>query len=357
MKSLYIVSNTPYSGKFVVSLGLVSRLIYDGWEVGYVKPIGNMPIKVKNKETDEEAYYLNRSLGLNEPLEVISPIVLSEKLRQDIFKGTKELDFPKILKEAFAKASKGKNVMVIDGTDTATDGKLFGLSTLDVVKKFKPKVLMVTHFREDWVVDHILMAKEFYGENFIGVVFNNVGKEQKERLQKVIIPFLKTHEINSLGIILEDKTLQSISVAEVVSFLDGKILTANSHLDDLIEHFTIGAMNVDSALKYFRLSLNKAVITGGDRADIQLAALETSTKCLILTGNLYPSSMILTKAEEMGVPVILVKHSTLEATELINKAMAKLKIRDERKLRRAQRIVNHDLDFNLLYKQLNLTKG
>ena len=36
----------------------------------------------------------------------------------------------------------------------------------------------------------------------------------------------------------------------------------------------VGAMSVESALSYFRRKPNKAVITGGDRADIQLAALE-----------------------------------------------------------------------------------
>lgn len=49
----------------------------------------------------------------------------------------------------------------------------------------------------------------------------------------------------------------------------------------MVEHLMIGAMDVDSALTYFRRKPNKAVITGGDRPDIQLAALETSTKCTI----------------------------------------------------------------------------
>ena len=58
-------------------------------------------------------------------------------------------------------------------------------------------------------------------------------------------------------------------------------------------------------MTYFRRKPNKAVITGGDRADIQLAALETSTRCLILTGNLYPSPAVLNRAEELCVPVLL----------------------------------------------------
>jgi len=59
----------------------------------------------------------------------------------------------------------------------------------------------------------------------------------------------------------------------------------------------VGAMNVDSALAHFRRQPNKAVITGGDRPDIQLAALETSTRCLILTGNLPPNPLIIGRAK------------------------------------------------------------
>ena len=45
-------------------------------------------------------------------------------------------------------------------------------------------------------------------------------------------------------------------------------------------------------------------------ADIQLAALETSTSCLILTGNIYPSPSVLNRAEELCVPVLLTKLDT-----------------------------------------------
>jgi BioD-like phosphotransacetylase family protein len=39
----------------------------------------------------------------------------------------------------------------------------------------------------------------------------------------------------------------------------------------------VGAMSAENALSYFRRKAHKVVITGGDRPDIQLAALETST--------------------------------------------------------------------------------
>jgi len=76
-------------------------------------------------------------------------------------------------------------------------------------------------------------------------------------------------------------------------------------------------MTAEAALSRFRKQINKAVITGGDRTDIQLAALETSTTCLILTGNLHPSPLIVKQAEEFGVAILLVPLNTIETVETV----------------------------------------
>ena len=74
------------------------------------------------------------------------------------------------------------------------------------------------------------------------------------------------------------------------------------------------------------------MITGGDRPDIQLAALETSTKCLILTGNLHPSPIILNRAEELGVPMILVGQDTMTAMQTIEKFFGRSRFHQIKKL-------------------------
>ena len=77
-------------------------------------------------------------------------------------------------------------------------------------------------------------------------------------------------------------------MAEFYDILGGEILAAHDHLHLPVEDVVIGAMTTAGALTYLRRAANKAVILGGDRADLALAALETSTSVLILTGGLYP---------------------------------------------------------------------
>ena len=64
-----------------------------------------------------------------------------------------------------------------------------------------------------------------------------------------------------------------------------------------------------------RRAPNKVVVTGSDRTDMVLTALETSTSAIILTGGFYPDIQILSRAEEKGVPVILVHEDTFNTLE------------------------------------------
>jgi BioD-like phosphotransacetylase family protein len=125
-------------------------------------------------------------------------------------------------------------------------------------------------------------------------------------------------------------------------------------VEELVEHFSVGAMSADSALRYFRRTPNKAVITGGDRADIQMAALETATRCLLLTGGLHPDSRILSRAQELGVPILSTQEDTLTTVERIEQVLGKLRVREAKKIDRAVEIAEKNLDLARLDKALGI---
>jgi BioD-like phosphotransacetylase family protein len=116
----------------------------------------------------------------------------------------------------------------------------------------------------------------------------------------------------------------------------------------------VGAMSVESALSYFRRQPNKAVITGGDRADIQLAALDTSTRCLILTGNLYPSPVVLNRADELGIPVLLADMDTLSAIDVVEGYVGRGRVQQPQKIDRFGALLTEHLDFAALDADLGL---
>jgi len=136
--------------------------------------------------------------------------------------------------------------------------------------------------------------------------------------------------------------------------LEGTILSALQKQDELVESFMLGAMGHELALRFFRTKTDKAVITGGDRADIQLAALETDTRCLILTGNFSPSTIVVGRAEELGVPIVLVKYDTLTTVEKLNEILGHSGFHEFKKLDKIMQITR---DFINLDEILSVAKS
>jgi BioD-like phosphotransacetylase family protein len=326
----------------------------DGFDVGYMKPVSTTARRTEGRVADEDALFMAEALGLREALDVISPVTLLPHQVERILSGEDRTDYAARLSKAFKEASQDKQAMLLEGGASVTEGSLVGLPATKVSQLLRAPALVVTKYASDLVVDEVLGARVLHGEAMIGAVINAVPRQRMRFVQEVVKPFLEQRGVEVFGILPQERLLLSISVNELADCLMGEILCRVDRADELVEYLMVGAMSVDSALTYFRRKPNKAVITGGDRPDIQLAALETSTKCLILTGNLRPSPIIMARAEEVGVPMILVKQDTLTAVEIIEQSFGKTRFHQEKKVQRFQEMMEERFDFEGLYVTMGL---
>ena len=157
-----------------------------------------------------------------------------------------------------------------------------------------------------------------------------------------------------MGLIPQDRILNSISVREIAKRLNAEVLCCSEHLDWMVETLSIGAMNVNSALGYFRQRENMAVVTGGDRTELQMAALETSTHCLILTGRIPPKELIIERAESLEIPVLSVDTDTLTTVEVVDSAFGKVPLQEEIKVKQIKNLMKQHFDIDRLLKYLGL---
>jgi BioD-like phosphotransacetylase family protein len=153
----------------------------------------------------------------------------------------------------------------------------------------------------------------------------------------------------------QSDVLRSVSVRELVHQLHADVLCCNDRLDLMVESLAIGAMNVNSAVKYFRKRRNMAVVTGGDRVEIQQAALETSTQCLILTGKMPPAPFILSRAEELEIPILSVDLDTLTTVEIVDRAFGQVRVNEPIKVNFIRHIMAEHFDVERLLDLLGLS--
>ncbi|MHB8761821.1 MAG: phosphotransacetylase family protein [Coriobacteriia bacterium] len=355
MRTMIITSTKPYIGKSGLAVALVTYLADQGLDVGYFKPYGTMPVTVEGLATDEDALYVNRILRRPSDLADVCPVVRSPGLIDTVLStGSSPMGTAEVL-SAFGRCAEDRDVMIVEGPTEPSQGACVGLHAHAVADLLEAPVLLVDRPRVTDLPEDALWVCEQLRDRLGGVVFNGIDESGLAIARRRVAPFLEKRGIAVFGAIEHDPALGSVTVAEIVDALGGTVLTAPDRLTDAVESYMVGAMGQDAALRFFRRKVNKAVITGGDRADVQLAALATSTRCIVLTGNQVPGAAVLSRAEELGVPMMLVDTDTLTAVERMETLLGRVHLHDPEKAARIRALFERDIDVSRLLAAFGLS--
>ena len=355
--NLYITGVTKDTvGKTALCLGLALNFRDQGFKVGYFKPIGWKASLHEGKYVDSDAALMKYALEMEEDLEVINPIHL-DYYHLEICKEMKIDELISSIRRCYQKISEDKDIVIIESLRQPCLCFSFNMSAIDIAKMLNSTILFVSSTCEDEGVDEILYEARMFrneGLDCSGVVFNCVRRFIEERVNSIITPLLKEHKLNIWGKLPHSPSITAPTVQEIMEALNGKVLAGQKNLSKLVENILIGAMSPESAVKYFRKAPRKAVITGGDRPDIALTAMETDTSALILTGNLYPDVRVLAKAEEKEIPVILVPYDTFSTVKRIREVTGKIKAGDDKRIRITKSLVDRYIDWKGILSYLGL---
>lgn len=355
MTSILISSSEKYSGKTSLCTGIGMILRDMGFSVGYMKPIGNLLLDVDGVLCDEDSEQIRRIFDLKDPSSRITPILLTENLINDALNDAKK-DLDTTLLNAYSTISEGKDVMLIEGAGGIGSGVMYDLSDPQIASILDTKILLITRYDSVFAVDRILCDIELLPDPdmLAGVILNEVDASQMEQVSEMVVPFLEKRGINVFGMIPQDPTLRSVTISEIVEDLRADVLAGADRLEGLVEHYLVGAMEVNSAIKYFRRTPNSVVITGGDRSDIQMAAIEARIRCLVLTGNLRPSEAVLGSAEEANIPIILVRGDTMSTIERMERLIGHARIKQSVKLDRMVELIKDNVDVDKLISVMDI---
>src|SRR5512136_888799 len=355
MANLYVTSAETFSGKSALCIGLGVRFRADGLKAGYMKPV-NVNCRLREGlPYDDDVTFARQIFDMPEPPTLIGPVALTPAKLEQQLRGPETAYEPRFM-EAFKQLAASRDVMVLEGGRSWREGYVAGLTARRVVALAQAQVLIVLKHEETLLADRALAAQDYFGPALMGVVINETPRAHMDDMREIVEPYLKRHGLPVLGVLPKDPLLAAPTVAELAEGLHAEILSGADKTGELVEHMLVGAMSAETALTYFRRQANKAVITGGDRADIQLAALETSTRCLILTGNLYPSPVVLNRADELGVPVLLADMDTLRAIEVVEGYLGRGRVQQPQKVDRFVKLLTEHLNFAVLYEGLGLKK-
>ena len=347
MAALYITS-TESSGKTTLGASLGRKLIQHGTKVGFMIPV--RIVEDGNQASCADATFYKDAFSLIEPEESICPVRLSRgELSKTLSEEPSKLT--QNIKQAYQKISSGKDIVIMEGLGNVSD-KISTAVCYAIADAIGAGVIVILNYDASSAVAHVVaMNKKI---KLLGVVANLVPNSKIEKVKKQMVDSLGKAGIKLLGVLPEVRGLLGVTVGELAGALGGDIISSSDKTEELVENIMVGAMTVDSGLTYFNRKENKAVVIRGQRLDMQLAALQTPTKCLIITNGGKPSPSIVAQAQEKQVPIITVKQDTAATIDGIEKALAEASFRNPQKLEIFDKVLGNYFDFETFYSLLGL---
>jgi uncharacterized protein len=356
MATLYVASTETFVGKSATCVGLLDRARRDGFTAGYMKPVSVSVMRTEDAVLDEDAVFIRQHFGLTDPLDTIAPVLVTQRVVEGIIRG-QTVDYAKRLRESYVAISRDKDFVVLEGANHWAEGSLVDLSADQVSDILQAPVLLISRYRATTTLDAILAVQRYMGDRLLGVLINGVEEPQMDFVRSRMAPFLEARGIAVFAILTQDPQLAGVTVTDLHEHLGGQLIGNPAWGDKLVEHLLIGAMGAEAALSHFRRRTNKAVFTGGDRVDLQLAALETSTSALVLTGNIRPAPTVIDRAEERQVPIILTADDTLTTVERAENIFGHIRFKQAAKIARFTSLLDQSFDFMRLYDELGIVVG
>lgn len=359
-KSIYITTIEPNSGKSLVSLGLLRMMLNKSSKVGYFRPIIN---KGENSPYDNHTYtaikYFNLDMKYEdcfayEQNEIVA--LLGEGKTDEVIQNI--IEKHKKLEEIY-------DYVLIEGTDFSGVG---GFTEVDVnlmiAKNLGVPVLIVGagngKKKKEFINTMALTYKSFIKKevDVIGLIANKIEKDELDYISKGLQE--KIPKSVHVDVIPKIEFLAYPTVKEVVEILQGKVLFGSQFLNNSIESFSTGAMQLRNYLT--RIQENSLVITPGDRADIILGALQANASTnypkisgIILTGNLLPEDSILKLIDgvQATVPIIAVEGGTFDISNKIGGVNPKIYATNRKKILLALDTFDTYVDVNRLSSNLS----
>jgi phosphate acetyltransferase len=324
MKSIYIATGEPESGKSIITLGLMRMLLGKTKKVGYFRPIiDDFHTEEKDNHIDTVLSHFDLNMEYNECYAVTGSEVIHKKTN-----GKEDEIIDKII-EKYKALEDRFDFILVEGTDFSGEGIFVELDINVLIAKNLGIPAIIVGSGKDKSIDELVSNLHLAHDSFVekdvevlALIANKVDFEKIDIIKHSIAQDLsKDVFINAIPFI---KNLNNPTIKEITDEIQADILLGKKHINNQVGSFAIGAMQLRNFVTH--LKDNCLVITPGDRADIILSSLQASISDnypkisgIILTGGIIPEEPILKliKGLKEIVPLLSVKKGTFEIANKI----------------------------------------
>ena len=337
-----MASTSKEAGKTSLVVGLAKAL---NKKIGYIKPFGDRLLYQKKRLWDYDSALVTNVLGLDEAPEDMSLGFAHSKL-QFMYDETSTKEK---LQETINNVSEGKDIIFIEGGKNLSYGRSVHLDPLTVARSTGAQLVLVFSGSDEAIIDDITFFTKCVNTqdvDFLGVIINKI--KDVENFKELHLDTFNELGAKILGIIPYKKELTHFSMEYLNQSLTAKILAGENGLQNKVEHVFVGAMSAAQVIKRPLWALdNKLIITPGDRPDMILAALDSSTAGIVLTNSILPSDPIIeSRANMANIPLLLVSTDTFATAKHIDDMEIMFTKDETDKINLLEQLVEENVDLN-----------
>lgn len=359
---LFVAATQQNDGKTTVALGLFAALRKRLGRIGFIKPVGQRFVDVEGKQIDEDSVLIDQTFGVQTPLEAMSPIAVEPDFTRRYIENQNNEMLVRRIQNSFDRAAWEKDFVIVEGTGHAGVGSVFDLSNARVAKLLESKVLLVVRGGIGRSIDEVALNKALFdreGVELVGVVLNKIMGEKFDYVRDFAQRGLARLGIDLLGAIPDEPLLANATLGQICKTIKGNFLNAKAKSRRRVQKVVIGAMNSTHVMEYFKPGT--LVITPGDREDVILAALSTSTLSelngqsiagLVLSGNLIPHQSVLDLLTNSDVPTIASPLDSYSVANGIHSMTVKTLPGDVEKIDKIQALIERFVEVDRLIEKL-----
>ncbi|MXO34535.1 phosphate acetyltransferase [Apibacter sp. B3889] len=360
-RSVYVAATCPYSGKSLISLGILQMVMRRTPNIGYFRPIiDDLDDGIKDNHIETMISYFN----LNQSYEDAYAFTKSEII--DLQNSGRLNEAYDSIIQKYKALEDRFDFVLIDGTDISAGSTSLEYDLNVIIAKSLniPVVLVV---KDSFKNSHDL-AKNISLElnNFlkkdnkvIAVIVNKCDKDIEEVITK---SKKRIGDSVLLSIIPNDKPLSFPTLKEVADVLGAKVLHGSENLNRSITKFMIGGMLLSQFINY--VEEDCVVILPGDRSDLIVGTLLSNLSNfkrisgIILTAGIGPDASIMKMIDgsSVNMPIMLVDMGTFEAATAIDNIKSTIYPENTAKIKRNIDLFEQYVDVPELDKRISSFK-
>ena len=357
-KSIYIITPDSYSGKILVSLGIMQTIIRNTPNVAYFKPIleraddnhiSTMISQFNLNMKYEEAFAYTRDQAITlknqgKISEVYDTIINKYKALEERF------DF-----------------VLVEGVDLAKESSTFDFNfDISIIRSLNTPALAVvkdSFTTEEALLSHTRVELNTLLENEIkvlGLFINKAENHTSETKQTLEREFKNIH----FTIIPQEEILEKPTLKEIANALNADFLYEDKNVNVIAQKTIVGGMRLHNFLP--RLTENCIAVIPADRSDLIVGTLAASFSTnyprvagIVLYGGFEPEEAIskIIEGTSIGVPIIHAQTGTYETANIIGNIRSRIYPESEEKIKLCLQLFDKHTDISDLNTRISSFKS